>query len=114
MGSVPKGIADWRINTICGDDVAQLAAGTTAFATLEATLDSPDHILDTSGSQCPIPVLKARKALKTVKEGGLLRMLATDPAAAIDVPHFCAEQGHTLVEARQEGETLVFHIRKGL
>ena len=50
--------------------------------------------LDTLGLLCPLPVLKARKRLQTLKNGEQLIMLADDPAAIIDVPHFCTESGN--------------------
>ncbi len=70
------------------------------------------EILDALGLRCPLPVLKARKRLKGMAEGTVLRIEADDPAAIIDVPHFCAEQGHTLIDQSREGETLIFLVRK--
>lgn len=72
-----------------------------------------DHELDALGLLCPLPVLKARKRLSALATGQVLRLLADDPAAAIDVPHFCAEQGHELVSATREGAAQVYLIRKG-
>ena len=70
--------------------------------------------LDTCGLLCPLPVLKARKRLREMAEGDVLRMLADDPAARVDVPHFCAEQGHTLLsESDRAGDVLEFLIAKG-
>lgn len=46
---------------------------------------------------CPLPVLKARKALQALKDGDLLVVDADDPAARVDFPHFCTEQAHDLV-----------------
>ena len=74
--------------------------------------DDPAETLDALGLRCPLPVLKARKRLKGMATGTILRIEADDPAAIIDVPHFCAEQGHTLVDQSREGETLVFLVRK--
>jgi len=69
--------------------------------------------VDTRGLLCPLPVLKARKRLQALAGGAVLRLLADDPAARVDVPHFCREQGHALLEARDgEGGTLIFLIRK--
>ncbi len=69
--------------------------------------------LDTCGLLCPLPVLKARKRLQGLPGGSVLRMLADDPAARIDVPHFCTEQGHILMrEADLDGGVLEFVIRK--
>ena len=69
--------------------------------------------LDARGLLCPLPVLKARKRLKAMAPGAELAMLADDPAAVVDVPHFCAEQGHELIaqEPGEDGATL-YRIRK--
>jgi len=69
--------------------------------------------LDARGLRCPLPVLKARKRLKSLSDGEQLRVLADDPAAVIDVPHFCTEQGHVLESQAEEDDALVFVIRKG-
>ncbi len=69
--------------------------------------------LDARGLRCPLPVLKARKRLKSMEAGAHLRVTADDPAAVIDVPHFCNEQGHTLKSQGEENGALVFVIRKG-
>ena len=55
-------------------------------------------ILDAKGLKCPLPVLRARKAMKEVAPGGLLQVLATDPGAVKDFAHFCETTGHALVE----------------
>ena len=68
--------------------------------------------IDVRGLLCPLPVLKARKRLAAMSAGECLRVLATDPAAAIDFPHYCRESGNELVEQAQEGEVLIFVIRK--
>lgn len=70
--------------------------------------------LDARGLLCPLPVLKARKRLQALDPGDVLEMLADDPAAVVDVPHFCAEQGHQLVgqDAAEDGATR-YRIRKG-
>ncbi|MEM1297954.1 MAG: sulfurtransferase TusA family protein [Pseudomonadota bacterium] len=79
-------------------------------------MSDQDHIpeLDTCGLLCPLPVLKARKRLKDVEIGARLRVLADDPAALVDIPHFCAEQGHRLDgEPGQDGPVLSFVIVRG-
>jgi len=73
----------------------------------------PDAELDARGLLCPLPVLKARKRLQALAPGQVLRMLATDPAAAIDVPHFCAEAGHTLLGSYPAEGATAWLIRKG-
>jgi len=69
-------------------------------------------LLDVKGLLCPLPVLKTRKALERLEPGASLVVEATDPAAAIDMPHFCAEAGHDLVSQEAEGGVLRFEIRK--
>jgi tRNA 2-thiouridine synthesizing protein A len=71
-----------------------------------------EHVLDAKGLKCPLPVLRARKAMKDVPAGGLLEVLATDPSAPQDFVSFCETTGHELVESTQDGETYVIRIRK--
>lgn len=71
------------------------------------------HILDATGLLCPLPVLKARKCLKALETGETLTVTTDDPAAVIDIPHFCAEAGHDLIESREHGASMVWTIRKG-
>jgi tRNA 2-thiouridine synthesizing protein A len=71
-----------------------------------------DIVLDVSGFQCPLPVLKAGKKLKTMPSGSVLLLIATDPAATIDIAHFCREQGHQLLVSTEEDGRLIFLIRK--
>lgn len=73
-----------------------------------------DQDLDATGLLCPLPVLRVAKRLRSMGVGDTLRVRADDPAAVIDVPHFCAEQGHALLEQSQTGEVLVFILRKGV
>jgi len=68
--------------------------------------------LDATGLVCPMPVLKANRALRALPVGGLLRVLATDPAAEKDFPAYCMQTGHVLEESGRQGETLVFLLRK--
>ena len=55
-----------------------------------------DEEIDARGLLCPLPVLKARKRLAGLAAGARLAITSDDPAAVIDMPHFCAEQGHAL------------------
>ena len=71
-----------------------------------------DADLDARGLLCPLPVLKARKRLSALASGQVLRMRADDPAAVVDVPHYCAEAGHNLLSQDSDGADLIFFIRK--
>ena len=72
-----------------------------------------DDDLDCEGLLCPLPVLRARKRLLGLAPGTVLRVRATDPMAAIDLPHFCAEAGHELLSSTTEGAVMIFLIRRG-
>lgn len=71
-----------------------------------------DEDLDAMGLLCPLPVLKARKRLKGMAVGRVLRLRTTDPAAQIDVPHFCAEVGHRLLGTEETGDATAYYIEK--
>ena len=71
-----------------------------------------DRAIDASGLKCPLPVLKARKALLAMAAGERLMVTATDPLAAIDLPHFCTETGNRLVASAVEGDRHRFLIAK--
>ncbi|MDH3743215.1 MAG: sulfurtransferase TusA family protein [Hyphomicrobiales bacterium] len=75
-------------------------------------LDQIADQIDVRGLQCPLPVLKARKRLKSLDNGDVLMVMATDPAAIIDFPHFCNEAGHELVSTDEADGILTFVIRK--
>lgn len=72
-----------------------------------------DHDLDCASLLCPLPVLKARKRLMALAPGAVLRVLATDRMAEIDLPHFCAEAGHDYLGAWPEGEATAHFLRRG-
>jgi tRNA 2-thiouridine synthesizing protein A len=71
-----------------------------------------DMDLDASGLLCPLPVLKARKRLLGMKNGQVLRLITTDPAAVIDVPHFCTEAGHDLLDQSKDDARMIFMIKR--
>ena len=70
-----------------------------------------DKTLDAKGLNCPLPILKARKALKEVPAGGTLEILATDPGSVADFEAFCRQTGNELVESKSEGGVYTFLIR---
>ena len=74
---------------------------------------TPDVTLDCEGLLCPLPVLKARKALARMAPGGLLRLTATDRMAAIDLPHFCAAAGHHFHGSEAQGDVTAYLIERG-
>ena len=66
--------------------------------------------LDTRGLLCPLPVLKLRKLLKSNKQKDKIKLITDDPAAIVDVPHFCNEQGHQILEKFKENDCDFFII----
>lgn len=70
--------------------------------------------LDTLGLRCPEPVMMVRKAVRKMKEGELLNVIADDPATTRDIPSFCRFMEHTLVEASTKQAPYQYIIRKGV
>jgi tRNA 2-thiouridine synthesizing protein A len=70
-----------------------------------------DVTLDAKGLNCPLPILRAKKALKTMPRNGALEILATDPGAVADFQAFCRTTGHELVEHSAEAGVYRFLIR---
>lgn len=62
----------------------------------------PQH-LDVTGYRCPLPVIRMEAALRRIAPGAQLLVMADDPVAAIDIPHFCREAGHLAVRQPDQG-----------
>ncbi|MGA0234400.1 MAG: sulfurtransferase TusA family protein [Alphaproteobacteria bacterium] len=71
-----------------------------------------DHVLDAKGLNCPLPILKAKKALKEVAGGGTLEIFATDPGSVADFEAFCRTTGNELVEHSEDSGVYRFLLRK--
>lgn len=71
-----------------------------------------EELIDLTGLLCPLPVLKARKRLESMQSGHVLKVLASDPMSAIDMPHFCNEQGHVLLTNSKIGDVFTFRIQR--
>ncbi len=69
--------------------------------------------IDARGLLCPLPVLRARKVLMSLPEGALVRVLATDAMARIDLPHFCTEAGHAHLSLTEDAGVQTHLIRRG-
>lgn len=66
--------------------------------------------VDTRGLRCPLPVLRARKAIGPLPAGALLRVLATDPDSLRDFQSWCESSGHALLEQSEAGDGLLVHL----
>ena len=73
---------------------------------------NPETTLDLRGLKCPLPALKARRALGDLPGGAVLLVEATDPMAAIDIPHMVREAGHFLLDQQSAAGILSFRIEK--
>lgn len=71
-----------------------------------------DQVLDAKGLNCPLPILKAKKALKEMATGTTLQILATDPGAVADFQAFCRATGNELLESKQDGKLYTFLIKR--
>lgn len=75
-------------------------------------MTDPEMLIDARGLKCPLPVLKLRKALLIVPSQQV-KLLADDPMAWVDIPHFCAESGYILVsQGHKAGNDMEFIVRK--
>ena len=73
---------------------------------------NPEILVDARGHRCPTPTLRLRRALEQAEPGQRVRLLADDPLARIDVPHFLADLGHELIERCEDGDVLSFVTAK--
>lgn len=71
-----------------------------------------DMELDTKGMNCPMPILKAKKAMNELNPGGTLKVLATDPGSVEDFSAFCRTGGHQLVETSEDSGVFTYVIKK--
>ena len=63
-------------------------------------------VLDTSGTECPIPVLKARKLSQSLKKGDVVKVVATDPLAEADFIHYCEQSNYRYLGCYKENEKI--------
>ena len=70
--------------------------------------------LDTTGLLCPLPVLKLKKRIKNINKGEVIKIFTDDPAAELDIPHFCNETNNNILKKKQEKDNsgFTFYIMK--
>lgn len=71
-----------------------------------------DSVLDAKGMNCPMPVLKTKKALDGIQSGQILEVISTDAGAKSDIPALLQRLGHELLETKEEGGVIEFYIKK--
>lgn len=70
-----------------------------------------DQVLDAKGLNCPLPILRTKKALKEMPTGATLEVVATDPGAVKDFEAFCRTTGNELVSSTNDGKVYTFVIK---
>jgi len=71
-----------------------------------------EHSLDAKGLNCPLPIIKAKKMLKSIEEGDVLNIESTDPGSVADFAAFCRQTGNELVSSEANGDIYNFQIKK--
>lgn len=70
-----------------------------------------DQVLDAKGLNCPLPILKTKKAIKGMTSGQILQVMATDPGSIADMTAFCNQTGNELMGQSNEGDVYTFEIK---
>jgi len=70
-----------------------------------------DQVLDAKGLNCPLPILKTKKAIKGMTSGQILEVMATDPGSIADMTAFCNQTGNELMSQSNEGDVYTFEIK---
>ncbi len=70
-----------------------------------------DQVLDAKGLNCPLPILKAKKTIKSMASGETLSIESTDPGSVADFEAFCRQTGNELISSSSEGDVYKFAIR---
>tara|TARA_B100000427_G_C15239701_1_gene477200 strand:- start:10 stop:258 length:249 start_codon:yes stop_codon:yes gene_type:complete len=78
---------------------------------MKDTLENKEIILDTSGTECPIPVLKARKLSNNLENGDIIKVIATDPLAEVDFKHYCEESNYDYLGCEKNKDKFIIKYR---
>ena len=70
------------------------------------------EMLDLCGLKCPLPILKIRRAMQSLRRGDVLDILATDPGIVRDLPDYCAYSGHKILRQHEENGVYAFTLEK--
>ena len=70
-----------------------------------------DQVLDAKGLNCPLPILKTKKMIKSMTSGQVLQVMATDPGSIADMTAFCNQTGNELMSQSNQGDVYTFEIK---
>lgn len=71
-----------------------------------------DKVVDATGLNCPLPILRCKKGLSDMSPAQVLKIIATDPGSVKDFNAFCVQTGHELLQLDQDETTFTFYIKK--
>ena len=78
---------------------------------MKDSFENNDIVLDSSGTECPIPVLKARKLGQSIVDGTIVKIIATDPLAEADFQHYCNQSGYDYLDCTKEKKKIIIRYR---
>ena len=78
---------------------------------MKVEVENNEIELDTSGTECPIPVLKARKLTQTVSKGTVIKVVSTDPLAEADFRHYCEQSKYEFINIKKEKNTFLIKFK---
>ena len=78
---------------------------------MKDTVKNNEIELDTSGTECPIPVLKARKLAQDINDGTIVKVICTDPLAEADFQHYCKQSGYDFLECNKKNNKLIIKYK---
>ena len=78
---------------------------------MKDAVENNEIILDTSGTECPIPVLKARKLSQDLKDGNIVKVIATDPLAEADFKHYCEQSNYVYIDCKNEKDKFIIRYK---
>ncbi|MBV8594079.1 MAG: sulfurtransferase TusA family protein [Caulobacteraceae bacterium] len=105
-------VSSWT-GVIAKSRLARPAAIPNATVDWAIPRSSDEIVVDARGHRCPVPTLRLHQAVERAPGGARVRLLADDPLARIDAPHFAREAGLEVLEARWTDDGLTFLVRKG-
>ena len=78
---------------------------------MKDSVENNEIVIDTSGTECPIPVLKARKLAQGLKKEIIIKVVATDPLATADFEHYCKQSGYEFLESYKENKKIIIRYK---
>ena len=78
---------------------------------MKDSVEKDEIVLDTSGTECPIPVLRARRLASQLKDGVIVRVITTDPLAKADFQHYCSQSKYEFLSFRKHNEKFIIRYR---